>query len=193
MKSVVKSVNWTYSGDRQRSGSYDGAMAKTEMTDLSSPESPSVISGWDKCVWKVNESKQPSHLTKESKVLWNCTLRERQEVAGPLSTRAIMCDEMTKIWEHIGKNLLSRGKGDKEEPGRQPRGTNDGCTRTGTHQKINTGWGPPPHTALERVTYVRGRCETQARTANTRRYNQVDGLAGTVDRDSSKSGGEQTR
>lgn len=35
-------------------------------------------------------------------------------------------------------------------------------------------------------------CDTQARTANTRRYNQVDGLAGTVDRDFSKSGGEQT-
>lgn len=33
----------------------------------------------------------------------------------------------------------------------------------------------------------------QARMANMRRYNQVDGLAGTVDRDSSKSGGEQTR
>lgn len=120
------------------------------------------------------------------------TERERR-LAGPLRTRAIMQDETTKIWEHIRKNLLSRGMGEKEEGGRQPRGTNDSCTRTGTHQKINTGWGPPPHTALERVTHVRGWCKTQARTTNMQRYNQVDGLAGTMDRDSSKSGGEQTR
>lgn len=60
---------------------------------------------------------------------------------------------------------------------RQPRGTSDGCTRAGTHQEINTDRGPP-HTTLERVRHGAARWTQQARTADTRSNNQVDGLAG---------------
>lgn len=56
---LSKSGNWTYSGDRQRAGSYDGPVAKIEiLIHLLSPKSPSEIWEWDKCVWMVNEAKQ---------------------------------------------------------------------------------------------------------------------------------------